>query len=93
MGLGFKYKPCLKLTDHKNSYFSSNDIIRGSEVPMLVIFTTFMTGPHNEDVFSRCTSSLIVVCNEEAAYKIVPPNAETEFAYTIPVHSKFELKP
>jgi hypothetical protein len=55
---------------------------------MLVIFTTFMTGPHNEDVFSRCTSSLIVVCNAEAADKIVPSNAETEFAYKIPVHSK-----
>jgi hypothetical protein len=59
---------------------------------MLVIFTTFMTGPHNEDVFSRCTSSLIVVCNEEAADKIVPSNAETEFAYKIPVYSKSDNK-
>jgi hypothetical protein len=51
-----------------------------------------MTGPHNEDVFSRCTSSLIVVCNEEAADKIVPSNAETEFAYKIPVYGKSEYK-
>ncbi len=58
---------------------------------MLVIFTTYMNGPHNEDVLSRCTSSLIVVCNAEAADKIVPANGETEFAYKIPVHGKFKL--
>ena len=58
---------------------------------MLVIFTTFMTGPHNEDVFSRCTSSLIVVCNEEAADKIVPSKSECEFAYKIPVHGRVLL--
>jgi hypothetical protein len=66
-------------------------MIRGSEVPMLVIFTTFMTGPQNEDVFSRCTSSLIVICNAEAADKIVPSNAETEFAYKIPVHGEVKF--
>ncbi len=66
-------------------------MIRGSEVPMLVIFTTFMTGPQNEDVFSRCTSSLIVICNAEAADKIVPSNAEIEFAYKIPVHGMLKF--
>ncbi len=59
---------------------------------MLVVFTTFMTGPQNEDIFSRCTSSLIVICNAEAADKIVPSNAETEFAYKIPVHGKLKSK-
>jgi hypothetical protein len=66
-------------------------MIRGSEVPMLVLFTTFLTGRHNEDVFSCCTSSLIVVCNAEAADKIVPSNSETQFAYKIPVHGKLKL--
>jgi len=54
---------------------------------MLVIFTTFMTGSYNEDVFSRCTSSLIVVCNKDAADKIVP-ESDCEFAYKIPVHGE-----
>ncbi len=55
---------------------------------MMVIFTDFLKGPHNDDFFSRCTSSLIVVCNEEAAEKIIPSNKECEFAYKIPVHGK-----
>jgi hypothetical protein len=59
-------------------------------VAILVIFTTYLTGPQNEDVFSRGTSSFIFICNAEAADKIVLSNAETEFAYTIPVHSKFK---
>ncbi len=71
-------------------FFHRNDRIRGTEVPMLVIFTTFLTGPHNEDVFSRCTSSLIVVCNDEAADKIVP-FIECDFAYKIPVHGRLFL--
>jgi hypothetical protein len=29
-----------------------------------------MTGPHNENVFSRCKSKLIVICNEEQANTI-----------------------
>jgi hypothetical protein len=56
---------------------------------MLVIFTTHLTGPQNEDVFSRCTSSLIVVCNEEAAEKIIQSETRREFAYKIPVHGRF----
>ncbi len=58
---------------------------------MMVVFTDFLKGPHNDDFFSRCTSSLIVVCNEEAAEKIIPSNKECEFAYKIPVHSKYNL--
>jgi hypothetical protein len=56
---------------------------------MLAIFTTHLTGPQNVDVFSRCTSSLIVVCNQEAAEKIIPLQTECEAAYKIPVHGRF----
>ena len=58
---------------------------------MMVIFTDFLKGPHNDDFFSRCTSSLIVVCREETANKIVPPNEECEFAYKIPVQGKQKI--
>jgi hypothetical protein len=57
---------------------------------MMVIFTDFLKGPHNDDFFSRCTSSLIVICHEEAADKIIASNEECEFAYKIPVHGKIE---
>jgi hypothetical protein len=60
-------------------------------VPMMVIFTNFLKGQHNDDFYSRCTSSLIVVCNEEAADKIIPSNQECEFAYKIPVFGKNKL--
>ncbi len=73
-------------------YFRKKDLIRGAEVPMMVIFTDFLKGPHNDDFLSRCTSSLIVVCKEEAAEKIIPSNKECEFAYKITVHGKHNLK-
>ncbi len=63
--------------------------MKGSEFPMVVIFTTFIEGPHNENIFSRCKSSLIVVCNEEHAKKIVPEHQECSFAYIIPVHGNW----
>jgi hypothetical protein len=64
-------------------YCRKKDLIRGTDVPMLVIFTDFLKGAHNDDFFSRCTSSLIVVCKEETADRIVPPNEKCDFAYTI----------
>jgi hypothetical protein len=47
-----------------------DDFIQGFEVPILVLFCSTMTGPHNENVFSRCKSKLIVICNEEQANTI-----------------------
>jgi hypothetical protein len=55
---------------------------------MLVLFASFIEGPHNTNVFSRCKSSLIVVCNEEYVDKLMKPNEECSFAYKIPVHGK-----
>jgi hypothetical protein len=69
-------------------FYRRKDLIRGAEVPMMVVFTDFLKGPHNDDFFSRCTSSLIVVCNEEAADKILSFKEGCEFAYKIPVHGK-----
>jgi hypothetical protein len=46
------------------------DFIQGFEVPVLVLFCSSVTGPHNENVFSRCKSKLIVICNDQQAYKI-----------------------
>ncbi len=55
------------------------------EVPMLVLVTDFIRGSHSDTAFSRCTSSLVVVCNEDFAVKIVPPGQLCDFAYTIKV--------
>ncbi len=57
---------------------------------MLVIFTDFLKGAHNDDFFSRCTSSLVVICKEETANKIVAPNEECQFAYKIYVNGNFK---
>jgi hypothetical protein len=73
----------------KFNFITRIELIRGTEVPVMVIFTTAMEGHHNEELFSRCTSSLIVVCNAEDAVKFVGPNEKCECAYTIPVHGKF----
>jgi hypothetical protein len=70
-------------------YYRKKDLIRGIDVPMVVIFTDFLKGAHNDDFFSRCTSSLIVVCKEETADKIVPSNEECDFAYKISVNGNF----
>jgi hypothetical protein len=53
---------------------------------MLVLFASFIEGPHNTNVFSRCKSSLIVVCNEEHVDKHMGSNQDCSFAYKIPVH-------
>ncbi len=66
-------------------FFSRDELISGIEVPMLVLFSDFIRGTHNDNAFSRCTSSLIVVCEKDYAHKIVPPGQVCGFAYTIPV--------
>jgi hypothetical protein len=63
-----------------------DDFIRGFEASIVVMFCSFVEGPHNENVFSRCKSKLIVICNEEHALKIIPSNADCDFAKTISVY-------
>jgi hypothetical protein len=48
---------------------------------MLVLITDEVSERHNE-VFSHCTASLIVICNQESANRIVTP--DSEFACKIP---------
>jgi hypothetical protein len=60
---------------------------------MVVLFTSFIEGPHNENIFSRCKSSLIVVCNEEHAQKIVPDDQGIAFAFSLPVHGNLNPQP
>jgi hypothetical protein len=52
------------------SFNYREDFIQGFEVPVLVLFCSSVAGPHNENVFSRCKSKLIVICNDKQAYKI-----------------------
>ena len=69
-------------------YFSDN-FIRGYEIPILVVFSQFMEGQLNEQVFSRCKSKLIIVCNEDHADKIVPVSSACVFAQKIDVYGKY----
>ena len=47
-------------------YHSSDEYIKGFEVPLLVLFTTNLEGSHNERVISRCMSELVVVCGTDS---------------------------
>jgi hypothetical protein len=62
--------------------------MRGVEVPMVVVFTNFIAGQHNDNVFSRCSSSLIVVCNKESADMIYPDAEQHSFVFKIEIEGK-----
>ncbi len=70
-------------------FIFSDSYMRGCEVPMLVIFTTFIEGPLNEHIFSRCKSKLIVICNKEHAEKIATSIEVCSSARMIPVYGKY----
>jgi hypothetical protein len=55
---------------------------------MVVVFTNSITGLHNDNVFSRCTSSLIVVCNKQLADRIYPDSEQNSFAIKIHIEGK-----
>ncbi len=69
----------------------SDSFIRGFEVPLLAIFSSFIEGSLNEMFFSRCISKLIVICNEQHADKIVPSNISCHFAQKIEVYGLLYL--
>jgi hypothetical protein len=47
--------------------FSSDDLLQGFEISVLVFFGYNIDGIHNNKVFSRCISNLILVINEDVA--------------------------
>ena len=53
--------------------------MRGMEVPMVVVFTNFIAGQHNDNVFSRCT------CNKESVDMIYPDTDKYAFAFKIAI--------
>ncbi len=55
-----------------------------------MLFCPSVSGPHNENVFSRCKSKLIVISNEDQAYKIVPSD-DCDSGIIIPVYGKFSI--
>jgi hypothetical protein len=44
--------------------------LQGYEVPVLVLFTDYLSGQHNNKVISRCISNLIIVSNEDQLEKL-----------------------
>jgi hypothetical protein len=42
-------------------------LLQGFEIPALVFFGNHIEGFHNNKVFSRCISNLILVINEDVA--------------------------
>ncbi len=69
-------------------HWCRDDILQGSEVQVLVLFTQFISGLHNNKIFSRCISNLIVVSNEEQAQKL---NLDESMSQIIPVYGNFKV--
>jgi len=44
--------------------------LQGFEVPALVLIANYIDGLHNNKLFSRCISNLILVFNEELAHSL-----------------------
>jgi hypothetical protein len=47
--------------------FFRDRLLQGFEIPALVFFGKHVEGFHNNKVFSRCISNLILVINEDVA--------------------------
>jgi hypothetical protein len=48
-------------------FYYSDHLLQGFEISALVFFGNDIIGIHNNRVFSRCISNLILVINEEVA--------------------------
>jgi hypothetical protein len=71
-------------TPPTSKFFFSRELIRGTEVSTFVLITSFIQSSDVLKYFSRCTSSIIIVCEEESANRIATDKDST-FANTIAV--------
>ena len=63
-------------------------LLRGFEIPILVLFLSSLEGETNDLFFSRCKSRLILVCKKEDADKLDPPDVHCDFAHQVPIFGK-----
>ncbi len=61
--------------------------LRGFEVPVLVVFGTYLLGPLNANVISRCVSNLILVLKDTDALKL----KENRFFTTTKISGKYKF--
>jgi hypothetical protein len=64
--------------------FYREQLIRGIEVSTFVLITSFIQSSDVLKYFSRCTSRLIVVCEEDSANRIAA-DRDSAFSNTIAV--------
>ena len=70
-------------------YFYRHALLRGFEIPILVLFLSSLEGETNDLFFSRCKSRLIIVCKEEDAEKLDPRGgAQCDFTNQIPIFGR-----
>ena len=63
-------------------------LLRGFEIPILVLFLSSLEGETNDLFFSRCKSRLIIVCKKEDADKLDPPSENCDFTHQVPIFGK-----
>ena len=70
-------------------YFYRHALLRGFEIPILVLFLNSLEGETNDLFFSRCKSRLIIVCKEEDAEKLDPRGGvQCDFTNQIPIFGR-----
>jgi hypothetical protein len=79
-----KNKHSHKTSSTSKMFVFSRELIRGTEVSTFVLITSFIQSSDVQKYFSRCTSSLIIVCEEESANRIAS-DKDSAFSNTIPV--------
>ncbi len=67
------------------NYFSSEKSLQGYECPCVVLVADRIKGLHNNKLFSRCISDLILVFQEEQAQKL---SLDVNIAQIIPVYGE-----
>jgi len=63
----------------------SESFIQGAEIPAVVLFANSIDGTHNNKLFSRCISNLILVFKEDQAISM---KLNSNMAHTIPVYGE-----
>ena len=64
----------------------SDNMLQGFEISALVFFGYNLVGNHNNKVFSRCISNLILVINEDVAKSL---QLDEKLSLLIPIYGLF----
>jgi hypothetical protein len=71
---------------HKIGSVYRDHLLQGFEISALVFFGNNIDGNHNNKVFSRCISNLILIVNEDFAKSL---QLDENLSVVIPIHGLY----